>query len=404
MNHSNHTNYSLFGSSWGRSFLVTLFFVTLASSLFWLDGFRSYEAETQVLVIGKTATVNATEVANNLAILTRSLAFYDHVLADNDHIDDQFGGYAPDQRKALWNKKLTVRRKSQSSILTLAIADATPENDQVFSKQAVQTLFTVAGFYYNVRTDIDLRIIDGPIVRTTIARPLMYVGASLGTGIVITVIFFFLLRIAPYFQFSRAKVSDTHMSDFSDSGTINKDEQALYSIGETVPYIDPRKFIPSKPSALSFETSRSGSVGRPGNGHVSGTKAPAPANLPIADDADASLMEQTVPFDFGEIFPESEARTEQLVFPVRGEHEIMKQPRSSEKALGTATQDTNPLLAVSEEQSILNEILFPEKTLEPQVSNQDEPQTETVTPVDERAEPSADEYKRRLNELLAGGK
>src|SRR3990167_9926640 len=82
---------------WARAFLVTLFFVTLASGLFWLDFFRSYQAEVTVLVVSKTGTVQSSgDVAGNVAEIARTLSFYELVLAYNDLIDDAFEGYAPD--------------------------------------------------------------------------------------------------------------------------------------------------------------------------------------------------------------------------------------------------------------------------------------------------------------------
>mgnify|MGYP001620015063 CR=1 FL=1 len=36
---------------WGRTYIVTLVFILIASGLFWLDFFRGFESETAVLFL-----------------------------------------------------------------------------------------------------------------------------------------------------------------------------------------------------------------------------------------------------------------------------------------------------------------------------------------------------------------
>jgi capsular polysaccharide biosynthesis protein len=310
-------------SSSKRAFVVAFVFVTLAASLFWLDFFRSYRAEITVLVISKTE-MSSQESAENMAEVARTLSFYERVLSDNDLIDDDFEGYAPDKRKALWNDVISVKRQTNSGALVLETKGDTPEKAKRLAKQTAQTLFSVAGLYYNVKTDIDMRVIDGPIVSYKLAKPFLFGVTSILTGLIITSLFFFVLNAISQF-ITRQKTGTEKM-------------QEKFAIGETVPWIDPRKFIPSKPKELSFE-------------NVS--KAQAPANLPVApeeielptaDENDLPFEFETTPQEFEEMF--STEQGEPLGFPARGEHSI-QQPN--------------------------------------------------------RGEPTSEEYKRRLNELLSGG-
>ena len=57
-------------AAWRRSFFVALFFVTLASFLFWLDSFRIYEAEIRVLTIAKSQNTATDQVVENFEELT----------------------------------------------------------------------------------------------------------------------------------------------------------------------------------------------------------------------------------------------------------------------------------------------------------------------------------------------
>lgn len=332
-------NFSV-SSSWGRTFIVTLVFVTLASGLFWLDFFRSYRAEVTVLVVSKAGmSQSSQDVADNAAELARTLSFYERVLADNDLIDDAFEGYAPDKRKALWNETVSVKRQEGSGVLVVEARGETPEMAKRLVKQTAQSLFAVAGFYYNVKTDIDMRIIDGPFAAYVLVSPFLFGVTSILTSLSVTLLFFWLLRAAPGFVGGRKERSLP-----LDVSLPAEKAYPEFALGETVPWLDPKKFIPAKPSGLSYVA-----------------HAPAPANLPVADTAAQSPLtdeadEAAFPFEFETPSEESEGifsgqQGESLGFPVRGEHAIEASPA-----------------------------------------------------VPHADEPTSDEYKRRLNELLSGGK
>ena len=328
-----------------REFIFCLVFVTLASGLFWLDFFRSYQADITVLVISKSGTESiAQEVSDNMATLTSTLSFYERVLTDNDLIDDTLFGYAPEKRKALWNDMIEVKRPLGSSTLLIQVTGATGEQATYLSKQVTQTMFSLAGVYYNVKTDIDMRIVDGPLTQYTITQPFFFSIASIATGVVVTTVFFWLLNVLPTFidtrksQYVRADVSSTPGKAYPE-----------FSLGETVPWIDPRKFIPAKPVDFSFQNTpekyEESAI------HPS-TYAPAPANLPIADEETEVSMgsEESIPLG-----PDVLLTNEEVMF------------------MNTLTDESHGVSALTEENI-------------------------------KKGEPTQDEYKRRLNELLTGGK
>lgn len=351
------SNFSV-SSSWGRAFVVTFVFVTLASGLFWLDFFRSYRAEVTVLIVSKAGMPQVSqEVTGNMAELIGTLSFYERVLAGNDLIDDAFEGYAPDKRKALWNDTVSVKQQDGSSVLSIQAKGETSEMAKRLARETAQTLFAVAGFYYNVKTDIDMRIIDGPFAAYVLVSPILFGMTSILTGFLLTLLFFWLLKAAPGFIGGRKESALP-----PDVSLPAEKAYPEFALGETVPWLDPKKFIPAKPSGLSFENAFQETKDMPLS-HMTHpvAHAPAPANLPIADTEEESpLMESdeaAFPFEFETPAEESEEiysahQGESLGFPVRGEHAILEKP---------------PIA----------------------------PRT---------GEPTSDEYKRRLNELLSGGK
>lgn len=330
-------------SPWRRSFMVTLVFVMLSSLLFWSDAFRIYQSEVQIMVVGKSSNVATEQVAENFVELSRNLSFYERVLKSDDLIDDDFEGYPKDQRKALWNQAVVVKQRAGSSILVVTARQDTVEKAKRLSVQTAQTLFAVAGFYYDIKADIDMRIIDEPIVKPVIGHPVRYILTSVGSAFGVTIVFFLILSLAP-------SLFGTRRKKFPLNGTPQIDEQATlhekthqdFAIGSAVPFIDPRKFLPTRPKALSYELPSEEEVIRQEIIAPVATSA-APDNLPGMD-----VFE--LPFQF-------EAPVIDMSFP-------------------------------AEQETIKTEL--------------------PITPVSEKlekpGEPTIEEYKRRLNELLAGGK
>lgn len=356
------SKYFFLHSAWSRAFIVTLFFVTLASGLFWLDFFRGYRAEVTLLVVPKAGgTADISSAPENLSELARTLSFYERVVAGTDLIDDAFEGYAPDKRKALWNDAVSVKHSGGSGILVVEARGDTPQIAARLARQTAQTLLAVAGFYYNVKTDIDMRIIDGPIVAYVLVRPVIFVLTSLLSGVGVTSLFFVLLSAVPGWVGGRAR-----MELPGEKGAVSEKTSREFALGESIPWIDPRKFIPAKPVTLSFEHSPEiAKESVPSRlSQSAAPHAPAPANLPIADEGAAKAADEAaLPFSFEampeeveESLVESESEPEAApIFPVRGEHAI----RSAEQ----------PPRAGSE-----------------------------------TGEPTAEAYKRRLNELLSGSR
>jgi len=360
-------------SSFARAFIVTFLFVTLASGLFWLDFFRSYSTEVTVLVVShSSATENSSSVADNMAELTKTLSFYDRLLTENDSIDDGFIGYAPDKRKENWNNVVSVTKQNESGVLIIRANGDTPEKSRQFALQTAQTMFSVAGLYYNVKTDVDMRIVDGPLVSYTLQKPFLYVGTILFTSLSLTSLFFFLLRIVP--ELIGKKKMERTPSDTAflrELGVFDElDERHAYpeySANDYTTWIDPKKFIPEKPQALSFERSAQEETQR-----VSGVKhASAPANLPIAsDEINLPVADET------SLLFEFEPREEDA--EVEGIEAESFEDMTTPSIIG----EMLPIVPVS--------FVVPEHRESASTTHQ--------------GEPTQEDYKRRLNELLANVK
>lgn len=324
---------------------MTLFFVSLASCLFWLDTFRGYESEARVLVIGKSPSASTEQVVENFAELTSNLSFYEKVLEMNDLIEDDFEGYPQDERKALWNETVTVERSEKSGVLVITARQDTREQAKRLADATVTTLFSMAGLYYNIKTDVDLRVIDETIMTPALHQPIRYILMSIGSAVVATTLFFWLLSVMPFFFRKRGGKKFSRPS--SSKGTNTGRSQEGFTLGASVPYIDPQKFVPARPATLTFESSHEEQQIR----KEILSSVPSEEILTQEIHSNERLLPgmdvELLPFEFEEIAPES----------------------------------------TREEPMIQKEIL-PEAPIVPVKSG----------------EPTIEEYKRRLNELLSGGK
>ncbi|MBI2439416.1 MAG: hypothetical protein HYV45_02350 [Candidatus Moranbacteria bacterium] len=347
-----------------KMFFVTFIFLAFSSGLFWLDTFRGYRAEMEILVIAKgDAKVSAADMASDVAFLVGTLSLYDRLILEHDRFDP-FEGEVPDERREEWNDMVSVRQTKTGGLLHLRAIGESTEEAKRLARQTSQTLFSMVGLYYKPGEEIDIRVIDGPFSRTTIEQPVLFVLTSVLTGLAFSFLFFLLLELFPLL-FRREK------KERSEEKVITKPSIVSFSREEILPFIDPKKFIPTKPEGLAFEHF-SDQENRDKKNNAEGVKkinhsfsvAPAPANLPVVDATAFSFEEQEEERaqkkedDIVLFHPEnlskefSPIQGESLGFPVRGEH------------------------------AIKNDI-FEEKNT---------------------GEPTVEEYKRRLNELLAGTK
>ncbi|MEP7162919.1 MAG: hypothetical protein ABI747_04125 [Candidatus Moraniibacteriota bacterium] len=171
-------------------FLATFLAVTFAAGLVWLDSFRGYEAETTVLILEKGERSRA---ALTLSELARNLSFYDAVLSRNDLLDDPFAGQAPDKRKAGWHTLMRLTPANESGVVVLTAWADNQEQARLLSRETVATLFETATRFYNVKTDIELRIVDGPLIHSGLRGTGLFVFVSLLSGFAVTLVFFLVL-------------------------------------------------------------------------------------------------------------------------------------------------------------------------------------------------------------------
>lgn len=161
---------------------------------------RAYKSTTKLLIIPRSpvSVKNADQIIGNLTQIPYSLSFYDRMAKENADVTDATVAELPDyKRQAHWNSALQTQRVGTSGVLEITVTDKDHYQAEVLSSQASKTLLGVVGLYYNIETDLDVRIIN-PTVTDYSAGETDYVlllERLLGAFLLIYFIFFVSLNL-----------------------------------------------------------------------------------------------------------------------------------------------------------------------------------------------------------------
>jgi hypothetical protein len=277
--------------------LGAIFFFVL---IFNLNKSRVYEAETAILVLPKNATMagQLDSITENFRAVLASLAFNDRISEGSDALAP--GVELPNaKRKEFWNSKLAVMRVDESGVLRIKNFDADSTLAKELNADTVDSLIAIAGSYYNIKTDLDLRIVDGPIVQRIASQNLtLTIGKSILWSLGLYLVFFFLL---PFMFIKRdGKRREIPGRDFSRKISSTQKPKPLI-IPEEENYFAAKNFFPptQKPQvAVEVEVKKAQlpkSGFFPSTFPSFGKKAPTPANLPVSEEAVPDIFRQKEP-------------------------------------------------------------------------------------------------------------
>ncbi|EKD58761.1 MAG: hypothetical protein ACD_56C00057G0007 [uncultured bacterium] len=166
---------------WGAALGAIFFVISFLS-------FRVYESTVSIMITAKSeaASFQMDEVVANISKLPETLAFYDRLLANNLDVRDVVYSKNQTQRRDFWNEIVSVKSDKKSSIIEISIESFDENVATQLANKTARTLFDTANLYYNVKTDVDLRLIDGPITKkVSISQWPWLLLASLALGFAI---------------------------------------------------------------------------------------------------------------------------------------------------------------------------------------------------------------------------
>lgn len=396
-------------------FFLSAIVISGLSSLLLHDSFRKYEAEARIVVIAKSAAVApARDVAANLEFFSETDSyrrlFLERVREGRGVID---GEVSVRETMEQFGYPASVRRDRAGSSLSVSGYADDPETAREIAREASLALFLFAGQYYNVKEEADFRIVDISAARYGIVDVIPYLVSSLSFGFGIVALGYLIV-----FGISSMRVSGRHPS---------------------IPSFDHRIFTPKRPAVESlFDRDAAGTSPEGMNdgedeaeeGAVEGIEEEV-MEAEVGSPVESEAIAETTPIPA----PEEEAVASELVPEAVTVSESTSETEADESALETESHPTS--VATSEkkgaapsnlpggmteaEKRFLNEFSFEgeavkaeadeaEEGSEETVGSEDapegdlvpsvEPETEGVVSADTNDEPTEEEYRRRLNELL----
>jgi capsular polysaccharide biosynthesis protein len=225
----------------GFSFFVLAAILAVVFFFLFSENFRAYRSKVTVIFIprSETASFQSSAISENLVRFPKLLSFYERMLEKNSNLQDQFSGLSKDSRKRMWNRALDVKKDDGSTMINIEVTLKNRAQSALFARQAAHTLFDTASFYYNVKTDADFRIIEGPVTVAVTQSWYWLMLLSVVLGLIIS----FLLNLAfsnfAYF-ISGTKVAPEKIGikkvrdeEYADYATPVQDDDFFRNVAQT---------------------------------------------------------------------------------------------------------------------------------------------------------------------------
>lgn len=170
-----------------RLFIALFLAASAVAFIFFINQSRTYKTEIDILILPrneKTAQ-SLDQTVESIKQIPLSLSFYDKLLEINSDIEDGAAGLPDYKRKEYWNSKIRAERIGESGIIKFEVFDKNQWQSEITAFQLKNDIFFVISKYYNIKTDLEPRLIDGPITSSGISKNVWAVLLkSLGLGIV----------------------------------------------------------------------------------------------------------------------------------------------------------------------------------------------------------------------------
>lgn len=184
-----------------KKIIITVIAILAATVYFVINVNRQniFQSEVQLLLLPKDAKTgkNIEQVIANAEKIPSTLAFHDKLIKTNPNLsaNEEFADLPDYKRKKAWNSEIEISKINNSNIISVkAFADIQPDSEDL-SNAVSRDLITEMSLYYNIRTELEMRKIDGPI-SNEISRGLNVssIIISLLVGVILWIILNFTIK------------------------------------------------------------------------------------------------------------------------------------------------------------------------------------------------------------------
>ncbi len=149
-----------------RIFWITFIISSIVIFLISANVNRTYQARTKVLLLPKNAAIaeNLEAITLNAGEIGSSLSFYNMLAKLHEEIEDRVYDLPDYKRLKYWNSIASFRRAGKSGVLLLTVRDPDREQAELISNYSARDISVVMSRYYDIKNELEMRIIDGPVV------------------------------------------------------------------------------------------------------------------------------------------------------------------------------------------------------------------------------------------------
>ena len=395
-----------------QSFWAVFVPLLLVAGLFWLDELRGYRVEVSLLVLPKTEI--AAGAAGNLAALARETSFALAVYETDSPIENPLIGKTPAERKAIWKKTARIGLVSGSDVIHLSVLGANQDEALSLTKAVVTELVRTGSRYYNQKTDVDIRVVEEPVVIPSLTAWPRFLVFIVATALFFTVLFFLVYGLIERL-FPKRREVPVGNGEYVISPDTFKPRVPTYWGRDGHTY--PAEAVATAGAVTEAEAEDEYITDEPMAAALEGYAAPAETeSVAETETIPVESIETSMPVE--ETTDLSEVYVEEVTQPAVIEDEVSEEPDEEPTAetmptavtyagyaLHAAAPDNLPIVdeaisplqgaqsrlmkadidAAAEARALAAEAELPEELAKPQTH-----------------EPTPDEYRRRLNELLSG--
>jgi hypothetical protein len=362
-------------------FAVVFLLLSVAAGLFWLGELRGYRAELLLLALPRTEATRG--AAENLSAIGNSLVFAVSVYDAAPALGDPFLGKLPAERKARWQKTVDIRPLEGSDVIVVEARGVDQDTAETLARTIATQLAASASRLYDVKTDLELRILEGPYVISSLSAWPRFALYTFGTGFAFTLLFFAVLStLEALFPKRRGHVRPVEPQP----------------AGEYV--ISADTFRPRRPASWSREAA---------------TPAAAPMPLVTREEEYEEVPSAEETFDDGAVSPMELERGDEPV-PEEELSDESVSPAPLPEEIFEPTLDPLPNFqrsAAPDNLPIVEAPLSPLQGAQARLMKADIDATAAAQALESEValgeesgplthEPTQEDYKRRLNELLSG--
>jgi len=125
---------------------------------------RTYKAEVDLMLVARNdATAkNMDRIIEDARIIPLSVSFYNMIADEN--FDDPVEELPDYKREAFWKKKIEAEKVNGSSIIRITVFDEDQMVVEDLGEKVALNVAEVLSRYYNINTELDSRIVNGPTV------------------------------------------------------------------------------------------------------------------------------------------------------------------------------------------------------------------------------------------------